>query len=527
MASVVPAHRGGGSLKPNHLLEVLGLWREDAPFGFSTMFKTTYKLTASGFDNYLMPDSQAGPRREDASDANQLLTYYTDRLFTLGWLSTLTPGMYSIVQTKRVITTTSMLLLLMLLYAGGVCTKTHDDCADLFDEGSLANAKTIREDCRSAYGKENGVCFGHITAAQGLVVSALAAFLLGLFNGITINRWWSIRTSLGVIQKKINTLSGNIGAMVDGSRKADKEDLVRYLNLAHGMLYLRIASDEGGTLAPADIRRINNAYKVYDQLCSEYGPPSGVNPAFFQQVAGGKPKELVTEAEVDLLAREMMPHATVLAWATCSLATLNKYGKVGGGGFGPLFMLPLAAVKEAMEDVMLLINNQIPFCYTSLLALVIKCHEMFVAVYCGTLVGTGFQGNDFTNLFWGFVILIVNVWVFEGVFEIHSQLNNPCRSEPNDFPTQVFHLSTLYTSSALLASASGESGCPGGLSASAREMKEEKDEAEAKKLREKDMAKRRMRLLDADDDDDGVDAGEDEDEGADGGGDDGGGDDGG
>eukprot|EP01112_Ceratiomyxa_fruticulosa_P022720 TRINITY_DN841_c0_g1_i10.p1 TRINITY_DN841_c0_g1~~TRINITY_DN841_c0_g1_i10.p1 ORF type:complete len:276 (+),score=49.74 TRINITY_DN841_c0_g1_i10:256-1083(+) len=88
-------------------------------------------------------------------------------------------------------------------------------------------------------------CFPILSSTDGLVFSSLVSFLLGLFQTLTFNRWWSAREKIGAVIFK----STDFAIQFLSYMKATPENehlrftVVRYLNLAHVLVYKQVNND--------------------------------------------------------------------------------------------------------------------------------------------------------------------------------------------------------------------------------------------------------------------------------------------
>jgi hypothetical protein len=81
---------------------------------------------------------------------------------------------------------------------------------------------------------------------------------------------------------------------------------------------------------------------------------------------------------------------------------------------------------------------QIPYVYTHLMTLMVKLHLILVATVAGTFVGQGFEHGRWTDITWGYMLLLTNVIVYQGILYVHTVLVNPIRRGYNHFPEDAY-----------------------------------------------------------------------------------------
>jgi hypothetical protein len=92
----------------------------------------------------------------------------------------------------------------------------------------------------------------------GLTLLTITSFLVGIFSNNVLQRWWSIRASLGYVINKSKSLAVSISSVVafatrESSPEIREEALQlickihRYLNLAHALIYKHADGDEDMT----------------------------------------------------------------------------------------------------------------------------------------------------------------------------------------------------------------------------------------------------------------------------------------
>ena len=75
-----------------------------------------------------------------------------------------------------------------------------------------------------------------------------------------------------------------------------------------------------------------------------------------------------------------------------------------------------------MPHARLLLPEQVPYMYVHVMTIIIKFHLFMVVIVAGSTMGSGLAKGSNSLVTWGYVLMVVNTIVFEGLLELHSQL---------------------------------------------------------------------------------------------------------
>ena len=227
---------------------------------------------------------------------------------------------------------------------------------------------------------------------------------MGIFMQQTLARWWSTREKVQVVIGQGNNMAVLISTYIagdDDEAKLLRSDLVRYINLAHALLYLQAGSEEN-----------------YDYF-TERG--------------------LITAEEKEILQSTTFAQKFLLVyhWAAQLLIRAGATGRVTFPcNMLPTLQLGLSTLRGNAADVFMFLNTQIPYSYTHILAIIIKFHLFMVIIVAGSTMGQGIISGSNSLVCWGYALMVVNTVVFEGLLTMHSKLYNPFGDDPDDVRSQ-------------------------------------------------------------------------------------------
>lgn len=111
----------------------------------------------------------------------------------------------------------------------------------------------------------------------------------------------------------------------------------------------------------------------------------------------------------------------------------------------------LGTIRGAAGDVFMYLNCQQPYVYTHLMTTITKLHLLLVTVVSGSYMGAGLQRSKWTDIAWGFLLLLVHNFVYQGLLYVHQVLQNPVSGEDvGHFPQEEYTDSLSKTTTTLL-----------------------------------------------------------------------------
>eukprot|EP01112_Ceratiomyxa_fruticulosa_P013146 TRINITY_DN3678_c0_g1_i1.p1 TRINITY_DN3678_c0_g1~~TRINITY_DN3678_c0_g1_i1.p1 ORF type:complete len:373 (+),score=58.89 TRINITY_DN3678_c0_g1_i1:134-1252(+) len=256
--------------------------------------------------------------------------------------------------------------------------------------------------CKTADAKWE-FCFPILNSSDGLIFSSLVSFLLGMFQTLTFNRWWSVREKIGLVQTRSTDLCIQFLSYLKPSPENDavRTNFVRYLNLAHILVY----------------KNANGDHSI-DEVVE---------------------RNLLSQEEAEVLRIAPNKAIAVYSWISNILrecATANP----------PKFPLPyvgtlhgnVSNLVQASLDCAMFIHCQIPYSYVHLLTMITKIHLIFVMFYAGGILQNGIQIHSWARILFAYAIVFTNQLIYEGLLHIHDVLVNPCGDDSSDFPKKMY-----------------------------------------------------------------------------------------
>jgi len=255
---------------------------------------------------------------------------------------------------------------------------------------------------------ERHFCLPSMDTPNGFIWASLVNFLLALFNSLTFSRWWDMRSKVGVVMGRSNDIAVQIAAYCRGEAEgaaSARKTLLRYVNLAHALLYKQANKDED----------------MSDLLDSG----------------------LMTELEWDVLRPLVSRYMMVYFWLSDLIHQCAENGVFMYPGTTIRFLQEnVTAMRGAAADVFMYLNTQIPYIYVHLITVITKIHLILISMNSAAWVGQGFQeaphGAGLSGIFWGYARLFVSVVAYEGLLQIHAVLAKPFGSGHSAFPSEVF-----------------------------------------------------------------------------------------
>jgi len=239
--------------------------------------------------------------------------------------------------------------------------------------------------------------------AFAMIMTNLAAFLLSFYTSISVARWWAMRT-------------GGVGGI-----KAATVDL-------EWLLYQNVTKEEQVLSA---VRR--------------YGRASLILIFIWRQEHLSNLKEelmsrdVLLEHEVDqLLKWNHCLHETIWAWQGAIITTLYKEGKIKSDQLYNLLLQKCMEGRSAVQLVHTHLAVRIPMQYVHLLGLLIKMHNLVLAVIMGFLFGMALRESEVIICVQTFARTLILPFLFNAILLINAELADPFNGSATDFPGSIY-----------------------------------------------------------------------------------------
>eukprot|EP00276_Gloeochaete_wittrockiana_P011412 CAMPEP_0184650660 /NCGR_PEP_ID=MMETSP0308-20130426/8228_1 /TAXON_ID=38269 /ORGANISM="Gloeochaete witrockiana, Strain SAG 46.84" /LENGTH=459 /DNA_ID=CAMNT_0027084361 /DNA_START=615 /DNA_END=1994 /DNA_ORIENTATION=+ len=224
---------------------------------------------------------------------------------------------------------------------------------------------------------------------------------------------------------RTNDTAVMLGAYLGGPSEAQahrvRNEIVRYLNLAHSL--------------------------VYKQAISLTHDDEGVEDLINQG--------LLTIPEWEVLQHLPNKFNIVYLWVASMIRESAKKGMV----YNQVHMVPLmhgniTVMRGAAADVFMYLNTQVPYGYTHVMVVLTRLHLFFITIHSGALIGKAISEKAVVMTILSYIFLIANSMIYEGLLRICKELDNPFGDDRNDFPKTTYQESTRNSSQAVINSVS-------------------------------------------------------------------------
>jgi hypothetical protein len=256
--------------------------------------------------------------------------------------------------------------------------------------------------------------------AFAMAMTGLASFLLSFYTAVCVTRWWTMRTS-GV--------GGIKAAVVD-------------LQL---LLYQYVTKEERFLSA---VQRYGRTSLMLISLWRE-GRLDELKELFTQN-------NFLSDEECDLLIQSKhCLHETIWAWQTAVVTSLHKQGAIKSDAIYVLLLRKCLEGRAAAQCIHTHLAVRVPVQYVHLLGLLVKMHNVILAVIMGLLFGAALRtgmGILCVQLFCRTLILPL---LFNAILLINCDLSDPFNGGTTDFPTEIYQ-KTLATDCATVTALSSE-----------------------------------------------------------------------
>jgi len=241
--------------------------------------------------------------------------------------------------------------------------------------------------------------------AFAMIMTTLAAFLLSFYTSIAVGRWWIMRT-------------GGVGGI-----KAATVDLQL-------LLYQNVTQEE----------KILSAVR-------RYGRASLTLIFIWRRGLLGKEEDvrkelgMLEETEVDQLLKENWNHClheTIWAWQAAIVTILYKEKKINSDQLFQMLLQKCTDGRAAAQLVHTHLAVRVPMQYVHLLGLLVKMHNLVLAVIMGILFGAAVREGDIIICIQLFGRTLILPFLFNAILLINTELSDPFDGAESDFPGVIY-----------------------------------------------------------------------------------------
>jgi len=244
--------------------------------------------------------------------------------------------------------------------------------------------------------------------AFAAMMTTLAVFMVTFYLAKIVDRWWTIRTKgIGAMKGATMELSLFLSQLVT----QDEQILTavrRYARASLQLIYLWRHN------------KLKNKEEMHDQLCKQPGAP-------------------LTEEEVEKLIETgtNLPEA-VWTWNVSIIKLLHDQGAIKSDQLFNYLLEQCAAARTGIQCISTHITVQMPLPYTHLLTLMVKIHNVVLAVLLGILFGYAAEDGQPIVCIQLFGRTILMPVLFNSILLIAAQLHDPFAGGMCSFPAHKY-----------------------------------------------------------------------------------------
>jgi hypothetical protein len=241
-----------------------------------------------------------------------------------------------------------------------------------------------------------------------LILTLLCIFSLAIYLAMSVGRWWTIR-SAGV-----------------GGIKAAEMELVTLVS--------QLVTQDEQVLSSLRRYARTSLILVFFWRRKRLGPavkPDAARVACMDLVADG----LLTEQEVNQLVKwNHCLHETIWAWQTAIIAMLYKEGKIKSDPLLRTLLERCTDGRQAVQCIHTHLAVKLPVQYIHLLGLLVKMHNIVLALIMGMLFGGALKNGEIVICLQLFGRTLLLPFLFNAILLINAELSDPFDGHPTDFP---------------------------------------------------------------------------------------------
>jgi len=239
--------------------------------------------------------------------------------------------------------------------------------------------------------------------AFAMIMTNLAAFLLSFYTSISVTRWWTMRTA-GV--------GGIKAAVVD-------IELLLYQNVTKEEKVLSAVRRYGrASLFLICLWRGQHMSKMTEEMTKN---------------------DILTGHECEqLLKWNHCLHETIWAWQAGIISMLYKEGKIKSDQLYTMLLQKCTDGRSAVQCVHTHLAVRIPMQYVHLLGILVKLHNLVLAIIMGFLFGAALRQSEVIICVQLFGRTLILPFLFNAVLLINAALSDPFDGSETDFPVPLY-----------------------------------------------------------------------------------------
>lgn len=249
--------------------------------------------------------------------------------------------------------------------------------------------------------------------AFAMIMTNLAAFLLSFYTSIVVARWWAMRT-VGVGGIKAAVV--DIELLLYQNVTKDKEVLSAVRRYGRASLMLIFLWRRGDI---KDLKReLTRTVTTDGKVVAE---------------------PILTDHECEqLLKWNHCLHETIWAWQSAIISMLKKEGLIQSDQLYTLLLEKCTAGRAAVQCIHTHLAVRIPMQYVHLLGLLVKMHNLVLAIIMGLLFGAALRQGEVITCVQLFGRTLILPFLFNAILLINAELSDPFNGSEGDFPVPIY-----------------------------------------------------------------------------------------
>lgn len=240
-----------------------------------------------------------------------------------------------------------------------------------------------------------------------MIMTGLCSFLLSFYTGITVARWWTMRT-VGV--------GGIKAATVD-------LEMLLYQSVTHDEKVLSAVRRYGRMSLFLIFMWRREQTKDNDELKKLLLDRGLLEP---------------DEKENLLQWNKHCLHETIWAWQSAIINKLYQDGKIKSDQLYSLLLQKCLDGRQAVQVCHTHLAVRVPMQYVHLLGLLVKMHNFVVTVIMGVLFGAAVQNKQTILCIQLFARICILPFLFNAILLINCDLADPFNGGESDFPGDIY-----------------------------------------------------------------------------------------
>lgn len=251
-----------------------------------------------------------------------------------------------------------------------------------------------------------------------MIMTGLISFLLSFYTGITVARWWTMRTAgVGGIKAATVDLELILRQSVtcrDEEKKEDKEKKEKVLSAVRrygqASLLLIFMWRRGQTKDDAELKQMLLDRNLLDEK----------------------------ECENLLQWNKHCLHETIWAWQAAIVNKLYQDGEIKSDQLYAMLLKKCLDGRQAVQVCHTHLAVRVPMQYVHLLGLLVKMHNVVVTVIMAVLFGAAVRNKQTILCIQLFARICILPFLFNAILLINCDLADPFNGGESDFPGDIY-----------------------------------------------------------------------------------------